>query len=55
MCVCVCVCVCVCAFTNPSVWAGCDMRSVFKRCLTVSTAEFFFSLVLLRIQSALFI
>ena len=29
--------------TNPSVWAGCDTRSIFKRSLTGLNSEFSFS------------
>ena len=30
--------------TNTSTWAGCDIRLIFKRCLTGFNSEFFFSL-----------
>ena len=30
-------------FTNPSAWAGCDTRSIFKRSLKALNSEFSFS------------
>ena len=39
--VCVCVCVCVC-FTNPSAWAWCETKSIFKWSLTGMNLKFSF-------------
>ena len=37
------VCLNIYVYNKPSAWAGCDARSIFKKCLTGFKSEFSFS------------